>query len=142
MSSPILAPPSFCTTRSPTASTSGCPHRSRIEQDPDSVTVNTQRGQTFTARAAVVAAPINTWANIEFSPALSDGKQQFTSERLAGRDVKIWIQARNVPRYFASLAWGAPLEWLSHRVRAATKARSWSGSATTARSSTLPTPNR
>jgi monoamine oxidase len=86
---------------------------SRIEQDPDSVTVSTQGGQTFTARAAVVAVPINTWANIEFSPALSDGKQQFTSERLAGRDVKIWIQARNVPRYFASLAWGAPLEWLS-----------------------------
>jgi monoamine oxidase len=85
----------------------------RVEQDGDSVTVTTAAGDTFTARAAVVAVPLNTWANIEFAPALSAGKQQFTEERLAGRDVKLWVQARNVPRYFASLAWNAPLEWLS-----------------------------
>jgi monoamine oxidase len=86
---------------------------SRVGQDGDSVTVTTAGGETFTARAAVVAVPLNTWAAIEFSPALSEGKQQFTKERLAGRDVKIWVQVRNAPRYFASLGWNAPLEWLS-----------------------------
>lgn len=84
-----------------------------VEQDSDSVTVTSESGEHFTARAAVVAVPINTWAGIEFAPALNDGKRQFSTERLAGRDIKLWIQVRNAPRYFASLSWGAPLEWLS-----------------------------
>ncbi|WP_173009966.1 NAD(P)/FAD-dependent oxidoreductase [Mycolicibacterium sp. P9-64] len=84
-----------------------------IEQGSDSVTVTVAGGQSFAARAAVVAVPLNTWANIEFSPALCEGKQQFTAERLAGRDVKIWVHTRNAPRHFASLGWDAPLEWLS-----------------------------
>lgn len=86
---------------------------SRVEQDGDSVTVTTAGGDAFTARAAVVAAPLNTWVDIEFSPRLCDAKRQFAKERLAGRDVKLWVQVRNAPRYFASLAWNAPLEWLS-----------------------------
>ncbi|WP_181801483.1 flavin monoamine oxidase family protein [Streptomyces shenzhenensis] len=85
----------------------------RVEQDGDSVTVTTTADDTFTARAAVIAVPLNTWADIDFAPALCAGKQKFAEERLAGRDVKVWVQARNVPRYFASLAWNAPLEWLS-----------------------------
>ncbi|MEV0735107.1 NAD(P)/FAD-dependent oxidoreductase [Streptomyces sp. NPDC050549] len=85
----------------------------RIEQDGDTVTVTTVAGETFTARAAVVAVPLNTWGRVDFEPALSAGKQQFAQERLAGRDVKLWVQARGVPRHFASLAWGTPLEWLS-----------------------------
>lgn len=85
----------------------------RIEQHDTAVTVTSATGETFTARAAVVAVPLNTWSGIEFEPALSEAKQQFTAERLAGRDVKLWIQVRNAPRYFASLAWDAPLEWLS-----------------------------
>jgi monoamine oxidase len=86
---------------------------SRVDQDGDLVTVTTDGGESHTARAAVVAVPLNAWADIEFGPALSAGKQQFTKERLAGRDVKVWVQVRNAPRYFAGMGWNTPLEWLS-----------------------------
>lgn len=85
----------------------------RVAQDDDSVTVTTEDGTSHTARAVVVAVPLNTWADIDFHPALSPGKQQFTTERLAGHDIKIWVQIRNAPRHFAALGWNTPLEWLT-----------------------------
>jgi len=84
-----------------------------VAQDDDSATVTTEDGATHTARAVVVAVPLNTWADIDFHPALSAGKQQFTMERLAGHDIKIWAHVRNAPRYFAGLGWNTPLEWLT-----------------------------
>ena len=84
----------------------------RVAQD-DAVTVTASNGDTHTARAAVVAVPLNTWADIDFHPALSPGKQRFTTERLAGHDIKIWAHVRNAPRYFAALGWNTPLEWLT-----------------------------
>jgi monoamine oxidase len=85
----------------------------RIEHDESSTTVMTSGGESYEARAVVVAIPLNTWNGIDFAPALSEDKRRFADERLAGRDTKVWIQVRNAPRYFASLAWNAPLEWLS-----------------------------
>ncbi|HEX4722072.1 MAG TPA: NAD(P)/FAD-dependent oxidoreductase [Pseudonocardiaceae bacterium] len=85
----------------------------RVAQDDDSVTVTTADGASIAARAAVVAVPLNTWADIDFHPALSPGKQRFTAERLAGHDIKIWVQVRNAPRYFAGMGWNTPLEWLT-----------------------------
>jgi monoamine oxidase len=84
-----------------------------VAQDDDSVTVTTEDGTSHTACAAVVAVPLNTWGAIDFHPALSAGKQQFTTERLAGHDIKIWVQVRNAPRYVAGMGWNTPLEWLT-----------------------------
>lgn len=85
----------------------------RVDQDSDTVTVAVESGETFQARAVVIAVPLNTWSGIEFAPALSEGKQQFAKEGLAGHDVKLWAQVRKTPRYFGGLGWNTPLEWLS-----------------------------
>lgn len=86
---------------------------SLVAQDDESVTVTTTGGETLSARAVVVAVPLNVWGDIEFRPALSAGKQQFAKERLAGHDVKVWVQVRDAPRYFAGMGWRTPLEWLT-----------------------------
>ncbi|HET6509117.1 MAG TPA: NAD(P)/FAD-dependent oxidoreductase [Baekduia sp.] len=84
-----------------------------IAQHGDAVEVTTAGGETVAARTAVVAVPLNVWKDISFTPALSAGKTAFTQEELAGKAVKVWVQARTTPRFFAGLGWNTPLQWLS-----------------------------
>jgi len=84
-----------------------------VIQREDAVEVTTADGDTLEARSAVVAIPLNVWKDVAFTPALSADKQAFTTEELAGKAVKIWVQARATPRFFASLGWNTPLQWLS-----------------------------
>jgi monoamine oxidase len=86
---------------------------SDISQTADSVSVAAEDGSTFEARTAIIAVPLNTWKNISFSPALQPQKEEFTKEELAGHDVKLWAQVRDIPDYSAALGWDTPLQWLS-----------------------------
>lgn len=86
---------------------------SSVEQRDDEVEVTTAGGETLQARTAVLAVPLNVWKDIRFSPELSEDKQTFTSEELAGKAVKVWVQARRTPRFFAGLGWNTSLQWLS-----------------------------
>lgn len=86
---------------------------SRVTQREDAVEATTADGDAFEARSAVVAIPLNVWKDVAFTPTLSAGKRAFTAEELAGKAVKIWVQARTTPRFFASLGWNTPLQWLS-----------------------------
>jgi monoamine oxidase len=62
---------------------------SRIEQDDDQVVVRLRDGEALTARAGVVAVPMNCWGDIEFSPALTDAldraRRPSTGSPCAGR---------------------------------------------------------
>lgn len=67
---------------------------SAVEQSDEGVTVTTRGGETLRAAAVVVAVPLNTLNSIEFSPALSTGKQAVSSERQAGRGSKVWVRVK------------------------------------------------
>jgi monoamine oxidase len=71
----------------------------RIEQLDGHVAVTTRGGDVLTAEQVVVAIPLNTWRDIEFSPALSEAKQTAVSEGQLGGGHKIFLHARNVPAF-------------------------------------------
>ncbi|MDX6534833.1 MAG: pseudooxynicotine oxidase, partial [Gaiellales bacterium] len=64
-----------------------------IRQFPGRVEVTTRDGDELTARAVVVAVPLNTLGGIEFTPELSPRKQEGIALGQASRGVKIFIRA-------------------------------------------------
>ena len=79
----------------------GAPFRSRlstpvaaVRQRGDRVEVETRAGELLSARAAIVAVPLNTLGQIEFEPALSAGKREAVALGQASRGIKIFIRAR------------------------------------------------
>ena len=76
----------------------------QVKQDAQQVAVTTGSGETITARAAVIAVPVNALENITFSPALSPGKQAVAHERKTARGLKVMALVRNVPDDFLGVA--------------------------------------
>ena len=85
----------------------------RIEHDPDGVTVTTRSGEIFRAPTAVVATPVNTWKDVEFSPRLNEAKTEASARYHPGRSVKLWSLVKGAPSYFASWSGEGGLCWLS-----------------------------
>jgi monoamine oxidase len=85
----------------------------RVEQSGAGVTVTTRVGETFAAASAVLAAPLNTWHDIEFEPQLSEPKRQAASERQTGHATKVWALAEDVPDHLVAVGWAGGLNWLS-----------------------------
>ncbi|MEL6406676.1 MAG: NAD(P)/FAD-dependent oxidoreductase [Chloroflexota bacterium] len=65
-----------------------------ITQDDSRVTVQTNEDEVYTARIVVVATPLNTWANIAFTPALSNIKTQVSKQHHAGTGMKCFIHVQ------------------------------------------------
>lgn len=57
---------------------------SSIEQSGTGVTVTIEGGETFKASAVVLAAPVNTYHNIDFTPPLSPEKLTVSKAKMAG----------------------------------------------------------
>ena len=57
---------------------------SSIEQSGTGVTVTIEGGETFKASAVVLAAPVNTYHNIDFTPPLSPEKLTVSKGKMAG----------------------------------------------------------
>ncbi|GAF48207.1 monoamine oxidase [Rhodococcus wratislaviensis] len=76
-----------------------------VEQSDDGVVVTTRQGDTLRARYVVVAAPLNTFGAIDFSPPLSAAKQAGISEGQPGRGSKAWVHVRgDLPKPFFAVA--------------------------------------
>lgn len=76
----------------------------RVEQGSGVVRVITERGESFRARAAIAALPMNVLANIEFSPPLDPAKLAASRERHAGSGVKLYARVRGEVPSFAAFA--------------------------------------
>ncbi|MFD1213947.1 flavin monoamine oxidase family protein [Arthrobacter sp. GCM10027362] len=85
-----------------------------VEQDDDGATVTTADGRTYTAGAVVVTLPLNALDTVEFSPALSAGKQAAAARGQAGRGAKLWIKVGG--RWDRFVAFGAE-DWPIHFVQ-------------------------
>ena len=84
-----------------------------IETADDGITVTTRDGERFTARAGVVATPINTWHDLEIKPALAGAKAGMARERMAGHATKIWALVRGVEGSFYGVGWDTKIKWLA-----------------------------
>lgn len=85
----------------------------RVDRSDDRVTVTTREGETFSAAAAVLAVPLNTWRDIDFSPALSEARRAASGEGQTGHSTKIWALVENLPEGVVGVGWGGGLNWLS-----------------------------
>jgi monoamine oxidase len=83
-----------------------------VAQRGESVEVETREGETFSARAAVVAVPLNALGAIEFAPALPEDKQRAIALGQASRGIKIFIRARGEPLFHNSIRPGHPFGYL------------------------------
>jgi pseudooxynicotine oxidase len=84
-----------------------------IRQSAGQVDVVTRDGEALAARAVVVAVPLNTLGNIEFSPELSAGKQEGIALGQASRGVKIFIRAEGPELQAGAIRRGHPFGYLS-----------------------------
>ena len=64
----------------------------RIEVDGDRVAAYSRDGRTFTARAGVVAVPLNVLSDIEFSPALEAAKRAAAAAGQPSRGFNSWVR--------------------------------------------------
>ena len=78
----------------------------------DRVEVATRDGAELSARAAVVAVPLNALGAIEFTPPLSEDKQRAIALGQASRGIKIFIRARGEPTAHNSIRPGHPFGYL------------------------------
>ncbi len=86
----------------------------RIAEEAGAAVVTTRSGETHTARAAVLATPLNTWADIDL-PGLSAAKSRVAAKGQAGHGVKIWALTRDIPEYLIGSGWGGALNWVSEQ---------------------------
>ncbi len=83
-----------------------------ITQSNGHVEVQTTDGGGVTARAAVVAVPINALGAIAFSPGLSEDKLEAIALGQASRGIKIFIHARGEPVWQNAIRPGHPFGYL------------------------------
>jgi len=86
-----------------------------IADDDAGVTVTARDGKRFTASAAVVAVPVNTWPQIAFSPALAAPRAEAAQAGFMAPNVtKIWVLVRHGGNERVMVQWpeGSPISVL------------------------------
>jgi len=63
----------------------------KINQVDGKVKISTN-STNYSATTCILATPLNTWKNIQFSPAISTEKLNFSQEELSGKGNKIYIE--------------------------------------------------
>jgi monoamine oxidase len=75
-----------------------------VEADANGVTARTSDGHIFTARAMVVALPMNCWADITWKPSLSSEKMEASRERHAGSGFELHVLVEGNPPPYGAMA--------------------------------------
>jgi monoamine oxidase len=78
----------------------------------DHLEVHTRGGQEHSARAAVLAVPLNALGSIAFEPELSEPKRVAIALGQASRGIKIFIRARGEPLFQNAICPGHPFGYL------------------------------
>jgi monoamine oxidase len=87
-----------------------------IRRAPDAVEVHGRDGTVESARAAVVAVPLNTLAAIEFDPPLAAEKRAAIALGQASRGIKIFIRATGEPVLQNAIRPGHPFGYLDTEI--------------------------
>jgi len=81
----------------------------RVSHDADGVTVALADGRTLQAGAAIVALPLNVWADVVFDPPLAALKQRAAAQRHPGEVSKVLAVVADAPASYLGAAWGTPI---------------------------------
>jgi len=80
-----------------------------VTQSADRVDVVTAAGRHYRARRVVLAAPLNTLGDIEFSPGLPPALAELAGQGHTGRCVKVWSKLAGLKHVFA-MGWPGVVE--------------------------------
>lgn len=80
-----------------------------VTELPDRVEVTTAAGRSYSGRQVVLAAPLNTLGDIEFTPGLPAALAQLVGEGHTGRCVKVWSKLAGCEHVFA-MGWPGVVE--------------------------------
>jgi monoamine oxidase len=75
-----------------------------VEQSASGVRMVAADGRAFAGRTAVVALPMNCWADIDWQPAISPEKIAASKQRHAGRGYELHIQIAGEPNSYLAMA--------------------------------------
>ena len=81
----------------------------RVVAETDGVTVTTQDGSVIRAGAAIVALPLNVWADVVFDPPLAAPKQRAATQRHPGAVSKVLAVVSDAPDSYLGAGWGTPI---------------------------------
>jgi monoamine oxidase len=81
----------------------------RVEHDDAGVRVTFAGGGVLEASAAVVALPLNLWADVAFDPPLAAHKRRAEEERHPGAVSKVLAVVRDAPARFVAFGWDTPI---------------------------------
>jgi monoamine oxidase len=82
----------------------------RVRDDGGGVEVDLAGGGSVRAAAAVIALPLNVWADVAFDPPLGATKRRLAEQGHAGRTVKTIAVAEGVAEPFMGHGWGLPIQ--------------------------------
>ena len=80
-----------------------------VTESPDRVEVVTATGARYWARRVILAAPLNTLGDIEFTPGLPSALALLVSQGHTGRCIKVWSKVAGATHVFA-MGWPGVVE--------------------------------
>jgi monoamine oxidase len=80
-----------------------------VEHGEGDVRVGLADGSSLTAGAAIVALPLNCWADVRFTPDLDAAKRRVADEGHVGQMSKVLAVVGNAPDTFLGTGWDTPL---------------------------------
>ena len=81
-----------------------------VTQGAGGVTVGLADGGTLSASAAVIALPLNLWADVTFDPPLAEPKRRAAATGHAGEVSKVLAVVEHAPETYIGAAWGTPIQ--------------------------------
>jgi monoamine oxidase len=80
-----------------------------VAHDDDGVTVSLEDGRRLRAEAAVIALPLNVWADITFDPPLAEAKRRAADRRHPGQVSKVLAIVHGAPETYLGVGWNTPI---------------------------------
>jgi monoamine oxidase len=80
-----------------------------IDHDADRVRVELADGSSVTAPSGIVALPLNCWADVAFTPALSPPKARIAAEGHVGQVSKVLAVVGEAPETYLGIGWNTPI---------------------------------
>jgi monoamine oxidase len=81
----------------------------QVRHDDNGVMVTLADTTTVRADVAVIALPLNVWADVVFDPPLIPAKQRAAAQRHPGEVSKVLAVVRDAPESFVGMGWNTPI---------------------------------
>jgi monoamine oxidase len=81
-----------------------------VSRDDEGVTIALSDGATLRAPAAVMALPLNLWADVAFDPPLAEPKRRAATTGHAGEVSKVLAIVEGAPETYVGAAWDTPIQ--------------------------------